>query len=53
MAIAHEYLSLEEFLALPEEEPSLEYVNGVITQKPVPKVQHSAIQTGDVHGRGL
>ena len=46
MAIAHEHLSLEEFLQLPEEEPSLEYVNGVITQKPVPKVEHSAIQTG-------
>jgi Uma2 family endonuclease len=46
MAVAREHLTLEEFLWLPEEEPSLEYVNGVITQKPVPKLKHSAIQVG-------
>ena len=32
----------EEYLALPEEKPYLEYVDGVVLQKPVPD---------DLHGR--
>ncbi len=39
-----ERLTLEEFLALPEEEPALEYEDGVITQKPMPKRVHSRLQ---------
>ena len=37
-------LSLEEFLALPETQPSSEYANGIITQKVMPKGKHSIIQ---------
>jgi Uma2 family endonuclease len=38
-------LTLETFLALPETEPASEYVDGQITQKPMPKGKHSSIQT--------
>ena len=41
MAIAREGLTLEEFLALPEEKPALEYVDGVVTQKVAPFYEHS------------
>lgn len=37
-------LTLEEFLALPEEEPALEYEEGVVTQKPMPKAVHARLQ---------
>jgi Uma2 family endonuclease len=37
-------LTLEEFLALPEEKPALEYADGVVDQKMSPKAQHSALQ---------
>ncbi len=37
-------LTLEEFLALPETEPSCEYINGQIDQKPMPKGKHSRLQ---------
>jgi Uma2 family endonuclease len=37
-------LTLEEFLALPEEKPALEYADGVVTPKMSPKAQHSALQ---------
>ncbi len=37
-------LTLEEFLKLPETEPSLEYINGEIIQKPMPKGRHSRLQ---------
>jgi Uma2 family endonuclease len=37
-------LTLEEFLALPEEKPALEYIDGMVTQKMSPKAQHSALQ---------
>lgn len=37
-------LTLEEFLLLPEEEPSLEFFNGVVTQKVSPKTKHSRLQ---------
>ncbi len=38
-------LPLERFLELPETEPASEYGNGIITQKPMPQGEHSAIQT--------
>ena len=38
-------LTLENFLTLPETEPASEYFNGIITQKPMPQGEHSAIQT--------
>ena len=44
MAIAQRRLTLEEFLALPEEEPALEYYDGVVVQKVSPQGQHSALQ---------
>ena len=37
-------LSLESFLALPETKPAQEYDRGIVTQKPMPKGKHSAIQ---------
>ena len=36
--------TLEEFLRLPEEEPALEYMDGVVTQKVAPKGRHSWLQ---------
>jgi Uma2 family endonuclease len=44
MAIAQTRLSLEEFLRLPEEEPALEYEDGVVTQKMSPKAKHGKVQ---------
>ena len=44
MAILQRGLTLEEFLDLPESEPELEYVDGVVTQKVPPKFHHSALQ---------
>jgi len=37
-------LTLQQFLALPEEEPALEYDCGEVTQKVSPKGRHSALQ---------
>ncbi|HHP7232760.1 MAG TPA: Uma2 family endonuclease [Xenococcaceae cyanobacterium] len=37
-------ITLEEFLALPETKPALEYVGGKIIQKPMPQGEHSTIQ---------
>jgi Uma2 family endonuclease len=37
-------LTLEEFLALPEEKPSLEYIDGRIEAKVSPQKKHSVIQ---------
>jgi Uma2 family endonuclease len=37
-------LTLEEFLALPEEKPALEYHEGVVTQKVAPRPTHSVLQ---------
>ena len=37
-------LTLENFLALPETKPASEYLNGEITQKPMPKGRHSCLQ---------
>jgi len=37
-------LTLEEFLTLPETQPSLEYIDGQTIQKPMPQGKHSTIQ---------
>ncbi|MEO1211631.1 MAG: Uma2 family endonuclease, partial [Cyanobacteria bacterium J06638_20] len=37
-------ISLEDFLAMPETKPASEYVDGQITQKPMPQGKHSRIQ---------
>jgi Uma2 family endonuclease len=47
MAIS-QHLTIEEFLALPEEKPALEYENGRVTQKVSPKGKHSTLQAGTV-----
>jgi Uma2 family endonuclease len=44
MAIAGQRLTLEEFLALPEEKPALEYHDGVVRQKAAAEIQHSVLQ---------
>lgn len=44
MAITQRHLALEEFLALPEKKPALEYEDGVVTQKIMPKGKHSKLQ---------
>jgi Uma2 family endonuclease len=38
------FLTLEEFLQLPETKPASEFINGQIIQKPMPQGKHSAIQ---------
>jgi Uma2 family endonuclease len=45
MAVTRHGLTLDEFLALPEEKPALEYVDGAIRQKVAPQAQHSVLQT--------
>ena len=45
MAIVPQGLTLDEFLKLPEEEPALEFEDGVVIQKVSPKGQHSALQS--------
>ena len=37
-------ITLQEFLALPETKPASEYIDGKITQKPMPQGEHSTIQ---------
>jgi Uma2 family endonuclease len=37
-------ITLKEFLALPETKPALEYIDGKIIPKPMPKGKHSVIQ---------
>jgi Uma2 family endonuclease len=44
MATVRQGLTLEEFLALPEEKPALEYFAGTVTQKVAPKGRHSRLQ---------
>lgn len=44
MAIAATRLTLEEFCQLPEEEPPLDFVDGVVTQKGSPKGRHGVLQ---------
>jgi Uma2 family endonuclease len=42
-------MTLDEFLELPEAEPSLEYVGGVVRQKVAPQGQHATLQSEFVH----
>ena len=44
MAIVQQGLTLDQFLALPEKKPALEYEDGVVTQKVSPKNRHSRLQ---------
>jgi Uma2 family endonuclease len=45
MAIEQRSMTLDEFLALPEEEPALEFEpDGTVTQKVSPKGRHSSLQ---------
>jgi Uma2 family endonuclease len=44
MAISQKPITLEAFLALPEEKPALEYVDGEVVQKVPPSTPHSALQ---------
>lgn len=44
MALTGRRLTLEEFLNLPEEEPALEYADGVIEQKVAPQAFHGRMQ---------
>ena len=44
MAIAERAMTLEEFLALPEEEPALDFWDGVVRQKVSPQSQHGMLQ---------
>ncbi|MEL6554448.1 MAG: Uma2 family endonuclease [Cyanobacteria bacterium J06621_11] len=37
-------LTLKSFLSLPEAKPASEYIDGHVTQKPMPQTQHSALQ---------
>ena len=46
MSTATGLLTLEDFLALPEEKPALELVDGEVCRKPVPKESHSYAQLG-------
>lgn len=38
-------ITLAEFLKLPETKPASEYINGKVTQKPMPKGRHSRLQS--------
>lgn len=37
-------LTLEEFLQLPEKKPAFEFINGEVSQKPMPQGEHSTLQ---------
>jgi Uma2 family endonuclease len=45
MAIKQRRMTLEEFLELPEEKPSLEFEDGVVTQKVPPQAKHGVLQS--------
>jgi Uma2 family endonuclease len=45
MMMATRTMTLGAFLALPEEEPALEFEDGEVTQKVSPRVKHSRIQS--------
>jgi len=56
MAIASTPHTLEEFLRIPEEEPALELLDGVITQKVSPKFHHGVLQAElikQIDGQGM
>lgn len=42
--VGQRHMSLQEFLSLPEEKPALEYVEGMVVQKPMPRARHSQTQ---------
>ena len=44
MALTGRRLTLDEFLDLPEEQPALEYLDGVVSQKVSPKMYHGRSQ---------
>jgi Uma2 family endonuclease len=44
MAVTRDRLSLEQFLHLPEEEPALEFEDGLVTRKVSPRGRHSRLQ---------
>ena len=44
MTITGRRLTLDEFLALPEEKPALEYADGEVIQKVSPKARHGMLQ---------
>jgi Uma2 family endonuclease len=44
MAVISTPLTLEEFLRLPEDEPALEFADGVVSQKVSPKGRHGVLQ---------
>jgi Uma2 family endonuclease len=44
VVVAKGYLTLEEFLRIPEQEPELEYEDGRVTQKVSPTVPHIVLQ---------
>ena len=44
MVVSQKRLTLEEFLELPEQEPALEFEDGMVTQKVSPKGKHSVLQ---------
>jgi Uma2 family endonuclease len=44
MAVERRVMTLDEFLALPEERPALEYIDGEVVQKVAPSTPHSALQ---------
>lgn len=44
MTIVIQSITLEEFLKLPETKPASEFINGNITQKPMPQGEHSLLQ---------
>jgi len=45
VATASRLITLEEFLKFPETKPASEYIDGAITQKPMPKGRHSSLQS--------
>ena len=44
MVLIGQALTLEEFLALPEEEPALEFIEGAVEQKVSPQARHGSLQ---------
>lgn len=45
IATIEKTITLEEFLQQPETKPAQEFINGIITTKPMPQGQHSTIQS--------
>jgi Uma2 family endonuclease len=43
-AVGERTITLEEFLKLPETKPASEFINGEISQKPMPQGEHSLLQ---------